>query len=72
MVKMVRMKCGKCPTDVLSLTNRVVVHSADHRQLGGARHVAVQTGPTTKFLFTLEVDDGVGQVRSQGANTKIN
>lgn len=61
-VTMVRMKCGKCPTDVLSLTNRVVVTPADRQGLlAGARHVVVQTGPGAKFIFTLEEDNGVGQ-----------
>jgi hypothetical protein len=58
---MVMMKAGKCPTDALSLSNRVVVHSVDHQgHLRGAKHVMVGTA-AGKFLFTLEANDGCVQ-----------
>ncbi len=56
---MVVLKVGKCPTDGLSLTNKVIVNSGDQQGvLRGSQHVVVQTGGGA-FLFSLEANDGV-------------
>ena len=66
---MVIMKAGKCPTDSLSLTNRVVVHSNDHQNvLMGQKHALVST-TTGRFLFTLEKNDSISQGKLQASST---
>lgn len=44
------MKAVKCPTDDLSLTNRVVLNPGD---VPGVEHVEVYTSPHAKFLFSV-------------------
>ena len=52
---MVQMKVAKCPTDVLSLKNRVIVNPGDQANtLHGAKHVSITTGPGQRFVFSLE------------------
>ena len=52
---MVQMRVAKCPTDVLSLKNRVIVNPADQANLlHGAKHVSITTGPGQRFVFSLE------------------
>ncbi len=42
------MKADKCPSEQLSLKNRVIVNPADLGSVfGGCKHVDVQTGPGT-------------------------
>ena len=49
------MRVAKCPTDVLSLKNRVIVNPADQANLlHGAKHVSITTGPGQRFVFSLE------------------
>ena len=57
---MVVMKVGKCPTDELSLTNRVIINGNDHNSaFRGSSHIQISTGPGSKFLLTVEVDNSV-------------
>ena len=59
---MVQMKVGKCPTDSLSLKNRVIVNPADQANLfRGGRHVSITTGPGQRFVFSLEASPEVSQ-----------
>ena len=52
---MVQMKVAKCPTDLLSLKNRVIVNPGDQaKTLHGAKHVSISTGPGQRFVFSLE------------------
>ena len=52
---MVQMKVAKCPTDVLSLKNRVIVNPADQANLfHGAKHVSISPGTGQRFVFSLE------------------
>ena len=47
-VAMVQMKVGKCPSDALSLKNRVIINPGDQANLlHGAKHVSITTGPGT-------------------------
>ena len=52
---MMRMKAGKCPSEMLSLTNRVVLHPQDHERLQGANHILIATGPgeNQQHLFSV-------------------
>ncbi len=58
-ITMVLLKVGKCPNDVLSLSNRVIVNPSDQQNaLRGSQHVSLQAGGGT-FLFSLEPNEGV-------------
>ena len=51
--KMVQMKVGKCPTDTLSLTNKVIANPNDQANLlKGSQHVMIATGPGEKDSAT--------------------
>ena len=39
-----RMKAGKCPAEMLSLTNKVILNPQDAERLQGAAHIVVATG----------------------------
>jgi len=60
---MVVMKAGKCPSEALSLTNRVILNSKDHAQFQQPKHVVIQYAGRN-FPFTVEADPGMtpGQV----------
>ncbi|CAH1249305.1 vesicle-fusing ATPase-like [Branchiostoma lanceolatum] len=52
------MKAARCPTDELSLSNCAVVNDKEF-DVEKIRHVAVRTGPTDKFIFTLKSHSSV-------------
>ncbi|TRY63225.1 hypothetical protein TCAL_11311 [Tigriopus californicus] len=55
---MVVMKVGKCPTETLSLTNRVVIHPQDAQSVcAGQKHAVVCPAPGQRFVYSL-VEDG--------------
>lgn len=57
---MVMFRVGKCPSDELSLTNRVILNATDHNTLlKGQPHISVTTGPGSRFVFTVECDERV-------------
>jgi hypothetical protein len=62
---MVVLKAGKCPSEALSLTNRVVLHTSDHAAFQQPKHVTVNFGGRA-FPFPVEADPTMppGQVRS--------
>ena len=61
---MVMMKAGKCPSEALSLTNRVVLNTNDHAQFQQPKHVVIHYGGRA-FPFTVEADPTMisGQVQ---------
>jgi hypothetical protein len=61
---MVVMKAGKCPSEALSLTNRVVLNAKDHAQFQQPKHIVVKYAGR-QFPFTVEADPTMiqGQVR---------
>jgi hypothetical protein len=61
---MVVMKAGKCPSEALSLTNRVVLNAKDHAQFQQPKHILVHYAGR-QFPFTVEADPSMipGQVR---------
>lgn len=57
---MATLRVAKCPTDGLSLTNRVVVNNRDFEGLlQQSRHVVLNAGAAGKFLFSVVPDAGV-------------
>ena len=52
---MMRMKAGKCPSEMLSLTNKVILNPQDVERLQGANHILIQTGPAEnqQHLFSV-------------------
>jgi len=48
---MMRLKAGKCPSEALSLTNKITVHPSDLDRLGGPEHIVVIAGDK-QLLFT--------------------
>lgn len=60
---MVFMKAGKCPSEVLSLTNRLVLHPRDVDAImggsggSGAKHVVITGYEGQRFVFTVEPND---------------
>ena len=63
---MVVMKAGKCPSEILSLTNRVVLNSNDHAQLQQPKHIFVRFAGKF-FPFTVEAEPSMtaGQVKQK-------
>ena len=60
---MVVLKGGKCPSDSLSLTNRVILHPHDLAALGNPRHIlCAPQGTAGRYLFTAEANDANTQV----------
>ena len=61
---MVMMKAGKCPSEALSLTNRVVLNANDHAQFQQPKHVVIHFAGRG-FPFTVEADPSMtpGQVQ---------
>ena len=49
------MKAGKCPSEMLSLTNKVVLHPQDAERLQGTPHILIATGPgqNQQHLFSV-------------------
>jgi hypothetical protein len=60
---MVIMKAGKCPSEALSLTNRVVLNANDHVQFQQPKHIVIHAAGRA-FPFTVEADASMspGQV----------
>lgn len=60
---MVVMKAGKCPSEALSLTNRVVLNSNDHAQFQQPKHILIHFAGRA-FPFSVEPDPSMlpGQV----------
>ena len=58
-----QLKAGKCPSEALSLTNRVAINANDHAQLQQAKHVVVNFAGKA-YPFTVEPDPSMtsGQV----------
>ncbi|XP_054156141.1 vesicle-fusing ATPase 1-like [Oppia nitens] len=54
-----RGKVVQCPTDALSLTNRVIVNPIDYPLIDKNRNVEITTSTGHKYVFTLEVADQV-------------
>ena len=50
-----RMKAGKCPSEMLSLTNKVVLNTQDVEKLQGASHILIATGQaeSQQHLFSV-------------------
>ena len=50
-----RMKAGKCPSEMLSLTNKVILNPQDAERLQGANHILIKTGPgeNQQHLFSV-------------------
>jgi len=60
---MVVMKAGKCPSEALSLTNRVVLNSNDHMQLQQPKHIVIHfAGKSCPFTVEAEPSMASGQV----------
>ena len=61
---MVVLKAGKCPSEALSLTNRIVLNSGDHLQLQQPKHVVINFAGKA-FPFTVESEPSMtsGQVQ---------
>jgi len=55
-----RMKVSKCPSDVLTMTNRAIVNPGDFDKKS-TPHIDVRTGPGQHFVFTIECDGKVSQ-----------
>jgi hypothetical protein len=57
------MKAGKCPSEALSLTNRVVLNINDHAQFQQSKHVLIHFAGRG-YPFTVETDPSMtlGQV----------
>jgi len=53
-----RMKVSKCPSDVLTMTNRAIVNPGDFDKKS-TPHIDVRTGPGQHFVFTIECDGKV-------------
>ena len=49
------MKAGKCPSEMLSLTNKVVLNPQDVDRLQGAKHILISTGQSEnqQHLFSV-------------------
>jgi len=60
LVKMVVMKAGKCPSEALSLTNRVVLNSNDHAQFQQPKHIVVHFGGSS-YPFSVAPDSSMPQ-----------
>ena len=54
-----RLKAGKCPSEALSLTNRVVLHPRDRDMLNNSEHIIVATGPggDQRKIFSVITND---------------
>ena len=62
---MVVMKAGKCPSEALSLTNRVVLNSNDHLQFQQPKHIVIRfAGKSCPFTVEPEPSMAPGQVSS--------
>jgi len=60
---MVVMKAGKCPSEALSLTNRVVLNSNDHMQFQQPKHIVIHfAGKSCPFTVEAEPSMAPGQV----------
>lgn len=57
--KMMRMKAGKCPNEMLSLTNKVILNPRDVDNLQGAQHILVASGPAEnqQHIFSVAPND---------------
>jgi len=53
-----RMKVSKCPSDVLTMTNRAIVSPQDFDSKT-TPHIDVRTGPGQHFVFTIQTDSKV-------------
>ena len=57
--KIVQLKVDVCPSEILSLTNKVILNPKDIANLNQAKHVRITTGPgeNQQYIFSVEPND---------------
>ena len=56
---MIQMKAGKCPSEMLSLTNKVILNPQDVERLQGANHILIASGQgeNQQHLFSVNSNE---------------
>ena len=54
-----QLKVDVCPSEILSLTNKVILNPKDIANLNQAKHVRITTGPSEnqQYIFSVEPND---------------